>query len=118
MKTHLMYLLVLCFTFFATAHATDKVKATKRADSSCSYFNDLNGKYYCVETSSTCDIAHAWYKESGSTAPAQLIVLSKTGGSTCTLFEGSATLPGGGYIVVYVQTCNCGSTLTTNVNFH
>lgn len=120
MKKHLTYLLILCFTLFANAHAADKVKPVKKvkADASCNYYNDLNGKYYCVETSSTCDIAHAWYKESGSTASPQLIVLSKTSSSPCTRFEGYATLPGGGYIVVYVETCTCGNSLTTYVQFH
>lgn len=115
-----MYLLILCFTMFASAHATDKVKPSKKAkaDVSCNYYNDLNGKYYCVETSATCDIAHAWWKESGSTGSSQLIVLTKTGSSTTTTFEGHATLPGGGYIVVYVLTSTCGSSLTTYVQFH
>jgi len=123
MRHHLMPVFLLCCLFFVSvARASDKPKPTPKtsqgADYSCNYYCSANGKYYCVETSASCSIGHAYVKESGSTASPVLVILSlhSTSGS-CKIYEGSITLSTGIIMVIDVQTCDCGNSLTTHVFF-
>jgi hypothetical protein len=121
MKKHVLFLCLVFTAFFVSAaHAAHKPKPEmqKTADYSCNYYNDINGKYYCIETSASCTVAHAWYKESGSTASPVLIVLSKQPSSGVNdMFEGYTVLPGGSYLIVNVISNGCGSNITTYVRF-
>ncbi|KAA2243433.1 hypothetical protein F0L74_13120 [Chitinophaga agrisoli] len=107
-----------CLYQFTSAMAASKPATGKPADYSCNYYDALGGKYYCVETSAACNVAHAFVKESGSTASPTLIVLTYQGDSNgCQNYEGSLTLPSGNIIVVHVLSCGCGSSITTHVFF-
>ena len=119
MRTQVISLCLLCCLFFVSvARASDKPKLSKIADYSCNYYNGANGKYYCVETSASCSIGHAYVKEAGSTASPVLVILSLHSSSgNCKVFEGSLTLSSGNIIVIDVQTCDCGNNLTTHVFF-
>jgi hypothetical protein len=118
MKTHLMFFALLCCVLFlSAAPAPVKPKLKAARDYSCSYFNDFNGKYYCVETSAACSIAHAYVKESTSTASPVLVVCNQTSSGTCPIFEGSMQLADGSIIVIDVVSCGCGSSITTHVFF-
>src|SRR5690606_1231152 len=73
MKKPFTFSVLLC-ALFCLLHVSSSRAACKpaaaiaqTADYSCSYFDDMTGKYYCVETSAACDVAHAFVKESGST---------------------------------------------------
>lgn len=122
MKRSLVLAALLC-AFFCLYHVTSSVAAEKPstkkpADYSCSYYDASTGKYYCVETTAACNVAHAYVKESGSTATPTLIVLSFIGNyNGCPMYEGSLPLSGGRVIVVNVVSCGCGSSLTTHVYF-
>lgn len=121
MRLNLMPIFLLCCLFFVSvARASDKPKpkTSQAADYSCSYYCSANGKYYCVETSASCSIGHAYVKESGSTASPVLVILSlhSTSGS-CKIYEGSITLSPGIIMVIDVQTCDCGNNLNTYVFF-
>lgn len=121
MKKHLISLCLLCCLFVVSvAHASDKpkpkLKSFNETEYSCSYYNAANGKYYCVETSAGCDIGHAYVKESGSAGSPVLVILSlKFTSGSCKYFEGSLTLSTGNIMVIDVDTCDCGSTITTHV---
>ena len=118
MRTHLLFLCLLCSTFFlSVARASDKPRPSKAADYSCSYYDASKGKYYCVETTASCGIAHAYVKESGTTATPVLVVLALKSSTGCPIYEGSLVLPTGSTIVINVQTCDCGNNLTTHVFF-
>ena len=107
-----------CLLQTASAQSVNKPAANKAADYSCSYYDAANNKYYCVETTAACNVAHAFVKESTSTASPTLIVLSLISSSGgCQTFEGSLALPTGNIIVVNVVSCGCGSSLTTHVFF-
>jgi hypothetical protein len=107
----------LCLYHF-TASPAPKVPLNKGADYSCSYYDASTGKYYCVETTAACNVAHAYVKEAGSTASPTLIVLACKGTlNGCPNYEGSLQLPTGSIIVVNVTACGCGSSLTTHVFF-
>ncbi|GAA0549835.1 hypothetical protein [Chitinophaga japonensis] len=124
MKKPFAFSVLLC-ALFCLLHVSNGWSAAqpaasiaKAADYSCSYYDDMTGKYYCVETSATCNIAHAFVKESGSTASPTLIVLTYQGNiNGCQYFEGSLLLPTGSTIVVGVVSCSCGSSITTHVFF-
>jgi len=123
MRKHLISLCLLCCLFaVSVARASDKPKPKPKSfnetEYSCSYYNAANGKYLCIETSAGCDIGHAYVQESGSTASPVHVILSliHTSGS-CKHFEGSLTLPTGNILVIDVDTCDCGSTITTHVIF-
>jgi hypothetical protein len=109
--------LVLCLYHVSVSHSASK-PITKAADKRCDYYDSRGNKYYCVETSAACDIAHAFVSEAGSTATPTLVVLSlfSTSGS-CKTYEGSLTLPSGNIMVIDVITCDCGNSLTTHVRF-
>lgn len=111
---------LFCLFYASNGRSAGKPAAAinKTADYSCSYFDDMTGKYYCVETSAACNVAHAYVKESGSTASPTLIVLTYRGDMNgCQYFEGSLQLPTGSTIVVGVVSCGCGSSITTHVFF-
>jgi len=124
MKKPFTFSVLLC-ALFCLLHVSSSRAACKpaaaiaqTADYSCSYFDDMTGKYYCVETSAACDVAHAFVKESGSTGSPTLIVLTYQGNMNgCQYFEGSLQLPTGSTIVVGVVSCGCGSSITTHVFF-
>ncbi|WP_298738725.1 hypothetical protein [uncultured Chitinophaga sp.] len=109
----------MCLFFVSSSFAAEKPTPEKTFDYSCSYYDASSGKYYCVETSAACNVAHAYVKESGSAASPTLIVLSYIGtnASNCQMYEGSLSLPTGSIIVVNVVSCGCGSSLTTYVRF-
>jgi len=110
--------LVCCVFFLSAAPAPVKPKHTVARDYSCSYYNSSNGKYYCVETSASCSIAHAYVKESGSTASPVLVICNlHSSGGTCPVYEGSLQLADGSIIVIDVVSCGCGSSITTHVFF-
>ena len=122
MRKHVIPLfLFCCLLFVSAAHASDKKpkpKSTKARDYGCSYYYSGTGKNYCVETSAACTVAHAYVKESGSTASPVLIVLTlKSSSNGCLTFEGSLAIAPGHLIVVNVQTCDCGNNLSTHVFF-
>lgn len=107
-----------CLFYVSSSIAAEKPSTKKTADYSCSYYDQSTGKYYCVETTAACNVAHAYVKESGSTATPTLIVLSYIGNyNGCPMYEGSLLLPGSRIIVVNVISCGCGSSLTTHVYF-
>jgi len=112
-----LFCLVFCLCHVNVSHSASKPPA-KTADKRCDYYDSRGDKYYCVETSAACNIAHAYVSEAGSTATPTLVVLSlfSTSGS-CKTYEGSLTLPSGNIIVIDVITCDCGNTLTTHVRF-
>lgn len=110
----------ICLLYVNTSIAAEKPSPKKGADYSCNYYDASSGKYYCVETSAACTVAHAYVKESGSPASPTLIVLSYIGttNNNCQMFEGSLSLPTGNIIIVNVVSCGCGSSLTTYVRFN
>lgn len=122
MKRSLALTALLCAFFclfhVAGAQAAHKPLTAKPADYSCSYYDASSGKYYCVETTAACNVAHAFVKEAGSTATPTLIVLTYMGNiNGCQHYQGSLLLPTGSIIVVDVVSCSCGSSLETHVFF-
>jgi hypothetical protein len=121
MKRSLALSALLCAffcLFIITGSAASKPLTGKPADYSCSYYDAATGKYYCVETTAVCNIAHAFVKENGTSGSPTLIVLTYLGTSNgCQNYEGSLVLPDNRIIVVNVTSCGCGSNLTTHVRF-
>jgi hypothetical protein len=122
MKRTLALSALLCafFCMFTITYtsAAGKPVPDKPFDYSCSYYDATTGKYYCVETTAACNIAHAFVKESGTSGSPTLIVLTYIGNANgCQLYEGSLQLPNNRIIVVNVTSCGCGSNLTTYVRF-
>ncbi len=118
MKRSLSLFALLCAFLCLCQTGVAQSASAKVTDYSCNYYDALGGKYYCVETSAACNVAHAFVKESGSTASPTLIVLTYQGDSNgCQNYEGSLALPSGNIIVVHVISCGCGSSLTTHVFF-
>jgi len=112
-----LFCLVFCLCHVNVSHSASK-PPVKTADKRCDYYDSRGDKYYCVETSASCTIAHAYVSEQGSSASPTLVILSlfSTSGS-CKTFEGSLVLPSGNTIIIDVVTCDCGITLTTHVRF-
>jgi hypothetical protein len=109
--------MALCLVYVQVSRSAVKPHA-KVTDTTCGWYDSFGNKYYCVETSASCTVAHAYVSEQGSTATPTLVILSliSTSGS-CKTFEGSLVLPSGNTMVIDVITCDCGITLTTHVRF-